>query len=580
MDNLTDLSAAVINEDVEKIKELISQGVDVNEYVISTGWDTSNGAPALIYSASSGYIKSFKTLVECGADVNQIGKHGENVLDYITYGFEMIDNEDDKIDIINYLLDKGFKGRSFTEHSIDNLMEEENRKIFDLLMEKGFKFDSPGIIEKALVSAASSGNIDVVRMLIDMGAEVNNTASHDWSGKSALIAACRSNQLHVAKYLIDIGADINVIADSETTALNSISLEYWDRKRDEYVEIIKLLLDKGADINAESDYGTTILNQAARYGDIETFNYLLKKGATINTKTIIEACSGKNISIVKLLLEMGEDVNAKDNDGFTALYRAVQGGELDIVKALIENGADINIKYSFIKKGQTVLSLAEEYGHDDIIDYLIGKGGSKSKSDVDGKMIKYFKKKFDWLKTAGVDDLIEECNENWVAAYMLGSMGDSRAVEPLIDSLEYDVEEEEPIRILKNIAAIYSLGKLKDNRAVAPLVRILKKYSYEMKWMAAWALGEIGDKKCLKDLEKALENDEYDSVWSSSTSVTGDMESGDNLVELFYDEEFQKDYFQDRKTIIKFLNEYIHYSYIFKQNISPIIGAIKKLSKN
>ena len=48
-----------------------------------------------------------------------------------------------------------------------------------------------------------------------------------------------------------------------------------------------------------------------------------------------------NIKIIKILLEYGADINAKDNRGFTALIGA---GKTDFVRALLENNADTEIK--------------------------------------------------------------------------------------------------------------------------------------------------------------------------------------------------------------------------------------------
>ena len=50
------------------------------------------------------------------------------------------------------------------------------------------------------------------------------------------------------------------------------------------------------------------------------------------------------LDCVKALIEAGADLNAKENDGSTALHWAADNGKLDCVKALIEAGADLNAK--------------------------------------------------------------------------------------------------------------------------------------------------------------------------------------------------------------------------------------------
>ncbi len=60
--------------------------------------------------------------------------------------------------------------------------------------------------------------------------------------------------------------------------------------------------------------------------------------------------------IVKLLVEKGADVNAKDNDGQTVLHRAAYERNLDVVKWLVEEkGADVNAKDN---NGKTPVNLS------------------------------------------------------------------------------------------------------------------------------------------------------------------------------------------------------------------------------
>jgi len=57
---------------------------------------------------------------------------------------------------------------------------------------------------------------------------------------------------------------------------------------------------------------------------------------------------------VKLLLEKGANIEAKDNDGDTALINAAIKGETEMVKLLLEKGANIEAKDN---KGETALTM-------------------------------------------------------------------------------------------------------------------------------------------------------------------------------------------------------------------------------
>jgi len=76
-------------------------------------------------------------------------------------------------------------------------------------------------------------------------------------------------------------------------------------------------------------------------------------------KDLIHAAEKGDTETVKMLLNKGADVNAKDKDGETALMYAAQKGHTEIVEILLINGADINAKD---KDGNTALILAAAWG--------------------------------------------------------------------------------------------------------------------------------------------------------------------------------------------------------------------------
>ena len=81
-------------------------------------------------------------------------------------------------------------------------------------------------------------------------------------------------------------------------------------------EKVRLLLDKGANVNARRDDG--------------------------NTALMLAALSGKDLSTVKLLIDRGANVNAKNKKNDTALIYAAADRDADILQALLDKGADIN----------------------------------------------------------------------------------------------------------------------------------------------------------------------------------------------------------------------------------------------
>ena len=78
---------------------------------------------------------------------------------------------------------------------------------------------------------------------------------------------------------------------------------------------------------------------------------------------------------VRLLLEKGAKVNAKDWYGQTSLICAAVKGHKDVVKLLLANGADVNAR---TRKGFTALSLATEQGHHQVADLIIDKNPNQN----------------------------------------------------------------------------------------------------------------------------------------------------------------------------------------------------------
>jgi len=122
-----------------------------------------------------------------------------------------------------------------------------------------------------LVNAATLGDIESVRNLLNNGVDIN--ASTDY-GDTALMMAARGDT-DIVKLLLERGANPNSKDDIGYTALLIASIEG-------HTDTVQLLLDRGADPNIPANDGDTALMAASNWGHIDTVQLLLDRGADIN----------------------------------------------------------------------------------------------------------------------------------------------------------------------------------------------------------------------------------------------------------------------------------------------------------
>ena len=145
--------------------------------------------------------------------------------------------------------------------------------------------------------------------------------------------------------VLNEGVDINIPGKSNRTPLLWASLTASGK-------FIETLIDLGADVNAQrTDDKVASLYLAAYWNNYMAVDILLKHGADVGhldiSETTIHACARKgSLSISRLLIDSGFDINLRNNEGQTALYLAVKNKYKYMVKCLLESKADVNMKYN------------------------------------------------------------------------------------------------------------------------------------------------------------------------------------------------------------------------------------------
>lgn len=189
--------------------------------------------------------------------------------------------------------------------------------------------------EPSLVHAIIYRDIKKAFELISSGIDVNLT---DKYGQTALMLAANFGDLELVKVLIAKGANVNALGGVPTdrTPLMHVGINQFT------YEIAKVLIEAGADVNIRGGYGQTVLGERA--ADIEFVKILLKAKADVNTSDdsgqtpLLQAV--RNSQATELLIAAGADVNHKDKYGKTPLMQAAFVGESKSVELLLTAGAN------------------------------------------------------------------------------------------------------------------------------------------------------------------------------------------------------------------------------------------------
>ncbi|MBZ3880416.1 Ankyrin repeat and SOCS box protein 3 [Sciurus carolinensis] len=186
----------------------------------------------------------------------------------------------------------------------------------------------------ALHLAASQGHWKIAQILLEAGADPNATTLEE---TTPLFLAVENGQIDVLRLLLRHGANVN--GSHSMCGWNSLHQASFQ----ENAEIIKLLLKKGANKECQDDFGITPLFVAAQYGKLESLNILISSGANVNcqaldkaTPLFIAAQEG-HTKCVELLLSSGADPDLYCNEDNWQLpiHAAAQMGHAKILDLLI-----------------------------------------------------------------------------------------------------------------------------------------------------------------------------------------------------------------------------------------------------
>ena len=238
-----------------------------------------------------------------------------------------------------------------------------------------------------LESACHLGRLDIVRFLVEQGADPNHWAR----GDNPLRSAARGGRRDVYEYLL------RIVSDEVHNSANENDLKQGELRREREADPnvdafirdaaqgrlaeVRSALAVGANPNAFNSCGCTALHYAAYYGQMSVVEVLLAAGADVDWRSeesgaLGECATALGISagsdyvsdhgpLIRTLVAAGADPNAQDLNGQTPLMHAVDKGFFgypDAVAALLEAGASLDVKDSDGRTARDIAALRKHSG--------------------------------------------------------------------------------------------------------------------------------------------------------------------------------------------------------------------------
>ena len=343
---------------VDAVNAQLAAGVDVNG-------KNKSGYTALHLASKKGRAQVVEILLEAKADIAIPSKSGKTALHYIVY-------YNGNPDLAKLLLDAEAPvnlrdGRNKT--SLDYAVSKKRSELVELLRSKGAKTGSELAAAENIFAAAEVGDLEAIQKHLEDGVGLNATNKQ---GYTALHIAVRRGQKDAVALLVDKGANVNAQHKGKT------SLDFAGKQE----EIKTLLREKGGKTGRELKAAGSIFS-AAKSGLMDAVKTHLTAGADVNAKNdngytaMHLAAKNGHVEVVGLLLQAKADITIASKSGKTALHYVTYYNEnFELVERLLNAGAPVNV---LDKKRKTPLDYAKLRKNDALMKLLLADGARTGK---------------------------------------------------------------------------------------------------------------------------------------------------------------------------------------------------------
>lgn len=385
---VTPLHLAILDGETAIAKMLLARGVDARI-------KDEAGETLLMLAARHGDGEMAAALIAAGADLNYVEPHfGQDAL--------MIAVRAGKPSVVEALIKAGAELNHQNPPGPEPIWREPGAgggstgegMIRSGVPPEGQRLAGTGRMS-ALLYAARDGQTESARLLVKAGAKLELA---EYNGITALVMAIGNDHHDIAQLLIDAGANVNasdwygrsalwVAVESRNRDVSSVTATSNGVDREAALRTITMLVDKGANVNARLQHFAPRMN-----GHFFNLSYV----PTVGETPFYRASLNNDLPVMKLLLAHGADPKIGTFYGTTPLAAAagvgwvrgqtfVPGGEaaqLEAVKMLVDLGGDVNQANDM---GLAPLHGAAFRWSGEVITYLVQKGARLDARDKVGR---------------------------------------------------------------------------------------------------------------------------------------------------------------------------------------------------